>query len=170
MADVKDILGVPRGGAAPAEEKAPAPKEKKEKVKRPEGMSREAFALLGASHPIISSQFTTSSKKNDLLKKPKPSTKGIVTYQYRTFTNSARTDGLELSHWLKCYKGANGVIREPDETEYPYAKYNKKVTPAGVGGWGEGSMGAATLPVKIGASERARRYVELALRLELPRD
>lgn len=97
-------------------------------------MSREAFALLGASHPIISSQLTTSSKKSDLLKKPKPSTKGIVTYQYRTFTNSARTDGLELSHWLKCYKGANGVIREPDETEYPYAKYNKKVTRVG-GRW-----------------------------------
>ncbi|KAG2439980.1 hypothetical protein HXX76_004098 [Chlamydomonas incerta] len=125
MADVKDILGMSRPG--PAEEKAPAPKEKKEKMKRPEGMSREAFALLGGSHPIIASQFATSTKKNDILKKPKPSTKGIITYQYRSFKNSARTDGLELRHWLKCYKGANGVIREPDDSEYPYAKYNKKV-------------------------------------------
>lgn len=126
MADVKDILGMSRAG--PAEEKpAPAPKEKKEKMKRPEGMSREAFALLGGSHPIIASQFATSTKKNDILKKPKPSTKGIITYQYRSFKNSARSDGLELWHWLKCYKGANGVIREPDDSEYPYAKYNKKV-------------------------------------------
>ncbi|GFR42025.1 hypothetical protein Agub_g2841, partial [Astrephomene gubernaculifera] len=127
MADVKDILGMSRSGPAQAEEKAPAPKEKKEKIKRPEGMSREAFALLGASHPILSSQFASNLKKNDMLKKPKPSTKGIITYQYRPFKNSARTDGLELFHWLKCSKGANGVIREPEDTEYPYAKYNKKV-------------------------------------------
>ncbi|EFJ48896.1 hypothetical protein VOLCADRAFT_104620 [Volvox carteri f. nagariensis] len=73
------------------------------------------------------SQLASSLKKNDILKKPKPSTKGIITYQYRPFKNAARTDGLELLHWLKCYKGANGVIREPDDSEYPYAKYNKKV-------------------------------------------
>ncbi|GIL77196.1 hypothetical protein Vretimale_3151 [Volvox reticuliferus] len=127
MADVKDILGVPRAGPSQPDEKAPAPKEKKEKIKRPEGMSREAFALLGGSHPIISSQLASSLKKNDMLKKPKPSTKGIITYQYRPFRNAARTDGLELFHWLKCSKGANGVIREPDDSEYPYAKYNKKV-------------------------------------------
>ncbi|GLC37387.1 hypothetical protein PLESTB_001592800 [Pleodorina starrii] len=129
MADVKDILGMGRSGPAQEkEDKAPAPKEKKEKMKRPEGMSREAFALLGGSHPIISSQLaSTFSKKNDMLKKPKPSTKGLITYQYRPFKNQARTDGLELFHWLKCSKGANGVIREPDDSEYPYAKYNKKV-------------------------------------------
>ncbi|PNG70163.1 SWR1-complex protein 4, partial [Tetrabaena socialis] len=125
MGDVKDILGMGRGHG-PQEPSEKAPKEKKEKMKRPEGMSREAFALLGSSHPIISSQFVVNLKKNDMLKKPKPSTKGIVTYQYRPFKNSARPDGLELCHWLKCFKGANGVIREPDDTEYPSAKYNKK--------------------------------------------
>lgn len=127
MADVKDILGVPRSGPSQPEDKAPALKEKKEKIKRPEGMSREAFALLGGSHPIISSQLASSMKKNDMLKKPKPSTKGIITYQYRPFKNAARTDELELFHWLKCSKGTNGIIREPDDSEYPYAKYNKKV-------------------------------------------
>ncbi|KXZ46822.1 hypothetical protein GPECTOR_40g556 [Gonium pectorale] len=130
MADVKDILGMGRSGPAAADDKGtekPA-KPVKEKLKRPEGMSREAFALLrGTGHPIVASQFVSSIKKNDVLKKPKPSTKGIVTYQYKPFKNQARTDGLELSHWVKCHKGANGIIREPDDSEYPYAKYNKKV-------------------------------------------
>ena len=48
QADVKDILGVVRGGDGNPSRPAP----KKEKMKRPEGMSREAFALLGDSHPI----------------------------------------------------------------------------------------------------------------------
>ncbi|KAG2495242.1 hypothetical protein HYH03_006515 [Edaphochlamys debaryana] len=123
MGDVKDILGMSRVKEEKDDKPAPV---KKEKMKRPEGMSREAFALLGGSHPIIASQLV-SVKKNDILKKPKPSTKGIVTYQYKPFKNQARTDDLELCHWVKCYKGANGIIREPDDSEYPYAKYNKKV-------------------------------------------
>lgn len=48
--DVKDILGVPRG--PPGADK-PEVKAKPEKMKRPEGMSREAFALLGGSNPVI---------------------------------------------------------------------------------------------------------------------
>ena len=43
MADAKDILGLPR--AAPNSEKKEEKRER-ERVKRPEGMSREAFALL----------------------------------------------------------------------------------------------------------------------------
>lgn len=49
--DVKDILGVPRGSAV--DERKPEVKAKPEKMKRPEGMSREAFALLGGSNPVI---------------------------------------------------------------------------------------------------------------------
>ncbi len=143
MSDVKDILGV--RGAAAAGDAAPAPKEKKEKMKRPEGMSREAFALLGDSHPIMASHLAGGLKKKDvdMAKKPKPSTKGIPTYQCRPFRNSARTDGFELIHWVKCYKAPNGVIREPEDNDYPYAKYNKKVGSGGVGwGAGRGTTGA----------------------------
>jgi hypothetical protein len=125
MADIKDILGVPRSADAAAKPDVVQPK--KEKMKRPEGMSREAFALLGDSHPIMSSQLAGGLKKKDIAKKPKPSTKGIPTYQYRPFKNSARTDGLELCHWIKCYKGTTGLIKEPDE-DYPFAKYNKKAS------------------------------------------
>lgn len=77
MADVRDILGVPRGQAADRQE---APKTK-EKVQRPAGMSREAFALLGGSHPIVPSQLTDElRKKEDLkgLKEKRKNSKGQV--------------------------------------------------------------------------------------------
>jgi hypothetical protein len=41
----------------------------------------------------------------------------------------AREDGLEMVHWVKGYKDANGRIRDAQEGDYPFAKYNKKVTP-----------------------------------------
>lgn len=75
MADVKDILGVPRSGAP----KQDAKKER-EKVQRPAGMSREAFALLDASHPIAPSLAGDVRKKNDLqgLKEKRKALKGTV--------------------------------------------------------------------------------------------
>lgn len=39
----------------------------------------------------------------------------------------AREDNLELCHWEKGYKDANGRIRDANEGDYPCAKYNKKV-------------------------------------------
>ena len=77
MGDVRDILGVPRGQATERQE---APKTK-EKLQRPAGMSREAFALLGGSHPIVPSQLTEElRKKKDLkgLKQKRKSAKGQV--------------------------------------------------------------------------------------------
>eukprot|EP00882_Tetradesmus_deserticola_P033310 GHRQ01038037.1.p1 GENE.GHRQ01038037.1~~GHRQ01038037.1.p1 ORF type:complete len:219 (+),score=73.56 GHRQ01038037.1:154-810(+) len=217
MADVKDILGVsraPQGDAAAA----PAQKAKPERMKRPEGMSREAFALLGGSNPVIPSHLLDGLKKKDKLAKPKASTKGTVIYRYKQFKNQARwgvwphrrrayvqnsrsgatlkaaaavaahaeaalhshgtctvvagscravsitwavltrpvfshtnvpslhrtnwlftfiavvsvtcrDDGLELRHWVKGYKDANGRIRDAQEGDYAFAKYNKKVGP-----------------------------------------
>lgn len=65
MADIKDILGVPRG--AGAGDVAPVKAPVKEKVQRPAGMSREAFALLGGSHPIIPSHLANELKKKSEL-------------------------------------------------------------------------------------------------------
>jgi DNA methyltransferase 1-associated protein 1 len=124
MADMKDILGVPRN-AAPTEDKKP---EKKERVKRPEGMSREAFALLGGSNPIIPRHMLDGFKKKDKQQKPKPSAKGTVVYRRKPFKNQARTDNLELVHWVKGFKDATGRIRDAHEGDYVYAKYNKKVS------------------------------------------
>ena len=54
MSDVKDILGLPRQGSEGRQEKRThATKSAAPKV--PKGMSREAFALLDQSHPIMPS-------------------------------------------------------------------------------------------------------------------
>ncbi|KAG1664324.1 hypothetical protein FOA52_011638 [Chlamydomonas sp. UWO 241] len=111
-----------RGAAEPR-----APKEKAQKMQRPQGMSREAFALLGDSHPIISSQLMSVGKKADVKAKPKPSTKGIPTWQFRPFKSSARSDGLELKRWIKSFKDLNGRVRNDDDGDYYYAKFNKRI-------------------------------------------
>lgn len=54
--------------------------------------------------------------------------KGPVTWQCRPFTNQARADGLQLRHWVKCAKDAQGRVREVQEGDYPFAKCNKQVT------------------------------------------
>lgn len=122
MADVKDILGV---GRERAEKPEKVEKPKAPKMERPKGMSREAFALLGDSHPIMATQLV-APKKDAKTAKPKPSTKGIVTWQYVPFHNSARTDGFQLHHWAKRFKDAAGRVREPEENDYFWAKFNKK--------------------------------------------
>lgn len=124
MADVKDIMGVPRSAPLDRDEK----KDKKEKIKRPEGMSREAFALLGGSNPLIPAQLVDGLKrKKDVNKKPKVLTKGIVVYRLKPFRNPARSDNLELRHWVKGYKDAAGRVRDAEEGDYPFARFNKKV-------------------------------------------
>ncbi len=66
MADIKDILGIQRGPSNAAEGEAPVKKERprEQKVQRPAGMSREAFALLGDSHPIAPSELAAELKKS----------------------------------------------------------------------------------------------------------
>lgn len=79
MADVRDILGVARANASSEKPDAPA-KQPKERMQRPAGMSREAFALLGGSHPIVPSVLTEELRKKEDLKglkqKRKASAKG----------------------------------------------------------------------------------------------
>ena len=62
MADVKDILGMSRASDRPEAQ----PKPKEQKAKRPEGMSREAFALLDGSHPIVPSSFAADLAKKQV--------------------------------------------------------------------------------------------------------
>lgn len=133
MADARDILGVAASGGAP--ERKP---EKKERMKRPEGMSREAFALLSGSNPLVTSQLMEGLKKGKKDKLNRPTGRGTVVWRQRPFTNEARTDGLQLVHWTKGFKDANGSVRDAHEGEYQYAKFNKKVSRAwwwwGLGG------------------------------------
>ncbi|GMH38166.1 hypothetical protein BSKO_06050 [Bryopsis sp. KO-2023] len=124
MGDVFDVLGVQRG----AERLETAPKPKETKVKRPEGMSREAFSLLDGSHPIMQSELAKGlMRKGEMSRKRKSEGSYHVVYQWKKFKNEAREDGLELSHWVKCYKDAQGNVRDAVGGDYPFAKFNKKV-------------------------------------------
>lgn len=51
----------------------------------------------------------------------------VLNSRWKKFKNQARKDGLELSHWVKCYKDAQGNAREAEGGDYPFAKFNKKV-------------------------------------------
>lgn len=58
--------------------------------------------------------------------KDKPKRRGQVTYQWNTFKNPARSDDLQLFHWVKCYKDAATGDITPADQEYAFLKYNKK--------------------------------------------
>lgn len=94
--------------------------------RRDRAFCREAFALLSSTHPLVPSQLMGELKKSD--SKDRPRKRGQVTFQWRAFTNPTRADGLELHHWVKCYKDtATGKVT-PAEKEYPFAKYNKPIS------------------------------------------
>ncbi|CAG9463965.1 unnamed protein product [Pedinophyceae sp. YPF-701] len=122
MADVKDILGVPRDAGFDGAVK----KEKPTGPTRPKGMSREAFALLDGSHPIIPSQLL-GVKKNKGLKDKRKGQKGQSKWAWEPFKNSARSDGLQLCRWQqRVYDAQKNLVKDvPDD--YFYAKFNKSV-------------------------------------------
>ena len=78
MGDVKDILGLNRGGGSDA---APQKKEKAKEPQRPKGLSREAFSLLYGQHPIAPSRLL-----NEVCKKEEP--KSASTTQVRRAVTS----------------------------------------------------------------------------------
>ncbi|KAJ7584333.1 hypothetical protein C8J56DRAFT_950702 [Mycena floridula] len=107
-ADVRSILGSnpPIGPPpAPVKKTVAAPK-------KPDGISRELFALIGPTAPSLATQLA----KPRLKQKPNLSGAGKVKWECRSFKNSARTDSLRLSHWVKASSDPNA--------EYTFARYN----------------------------------------------
>ena len=45
-----------------------------------------------------------------------------------------RSDGLELLRWAKGFKDASGRVREEEDADYFFAKFNKKVCARKAGG------------------------------------
>lgn len=107
--DVRDVLNLP------ARHSLEKPLVKKLKTdgdnKRPEGMQRELYSLLGENTPpiaVIENVF-----------KDKPSWNQKVTpWKWVPFENGAREDGLKLYHWVR---------GEPGTEEYSFAKLNQKI-------------------------------------------
>jgi hypothetical protein len=72
------------------------------------GLHKELFDLIGGRAPIAE---TTSVVKAKVRKGP------ATKWDWRKFTNQARKDGLQLSHWVKA--------DEPADKVYSFSKFNK---------------------------------------------
>lgn len=109
--DAKDILGLPKNGPLMSQEKKSRPQ--KESQRKPDGISREVYALTGGIAPLMPSIDINQLKKRALSESEK------ITWQWLPFTSSARKDNLQLYHWVRV---VNGV---PPTGDYSFAKYNK---------------------------------------------
>ncbi|KAI9805558.1 MAG: hypothetical protein M1825_000809 [Sarcosagium campestre] len=125
--DVRDIMDLPS-------EAHPRPAKKQKLVeKRPEGISRELFALLGErAAPVAITEHVKYKER------PKWTHKARA-WEMSPFTNPARNDGLILRHWRQkgdpdATRDDKGYIKaesadatqEPDP-DYYYAKFDVKV-------------------------------------------
>ncbi|KAL8474638.1 hypothetical protein ACS0TY_031186 [Phlomoides rotata] len=110
--DAKDILGLPKNALPIQEKKSKPPKESQRK---PDGISREVYALTGGIAPLMPTIDVNQLKRKAQSENEK------ITWQWLSFTNSARKDNLQLYHWVRV---VNGV---PPTGDYSFAKYNKSV-------------------------------------------
>ncbi|XP_068340949.1 SWR1-complex protein 4-like isoform X1 [Pyrus communis] len=110
--DAKDILGLPKSTHPASQEKKSRPL--KESQRKPDGISREVYALTGGVPPLMPAVEPLQLKK-------RPPTDEKITWQWLPFTSSARKDNLQLYHWVIV---VNGI---PPTGDYSFAKYNKSV-------------------------------------------
>ncbi|KAG2693235.1 hypothetical protein I3760_08G088300 [Carya illinoinensis] len=108
--DAKDILGLPKNSITQEKKSRP----QKDSQRKPDGISREVYALTGGFPPLIPAIEASQLKK-------RPPSDEKITWQWLPFTNSARKDNLHLYHWVRI---VNGV---PPTGDYSFAKYNKSV-------------------------------------------
>ncbi|KAJ7584298.1 hypothetical protein C8J56DRAFT_789741, partial [Mycena floridula] len=88
--------------------------------KKPDGISRELFALNGPSPD--STVPGHSALKAKIKAKPNlRSGAGKVKWECRPFKNSPRTDSLQLSHWVKASSDPNAVYT------YPHDEYRRLI-------------------------------------------
>lgn len=111
--DAKDILGLPKISLPISQEKKSRPQ--KDSQRKPDGISREVYALTGGVAPLM-----PSVDVNQLKKRHQPENEKI-TWEWLAFTNSARKDNLQLYHWVRVVNGT------PPTGDYSFAKYNKSV-------------------------------------------
>ncbi|KAH9482579.1 SWR1-complex protein 4 [Psilocybe cubensis] len=114
-ADVRSALSIPEGNATagPSQPKKHLP----QNARKPDGISRELYSLIGPSAPSLAAQLAKPRLKQ------KPNFGGGTAktrWELRPFKNGARQDNLELWHWEK-------VTSDPP-TEYAFAKYNTQST------------------------------------------
>ncbi|KAL0570098.1 swr complex subunit [Marasmius crinis-equi] len=113
-ADVRSALSI--AGPSNTNRSQQVKKQPSQTTKKPEGISRELYSLIGPSAPSLAAQLA----KPRLKQKPNLGGGGKVKWEWRPFKNGARSDSLQLGHWVK-------ATTEP-ESEYPFAKYNVQAT------------------------------------------
>ncbi|KAI0938219.1 hypothetical protein AcV7_003466 [Taiwanofungus camphoratus] len=131
-ADVRSILSLPNP-STPGPSQPRKPPNTIERSRKPEGISRELYSLIGPSAPTLAAQLA----KPRLKQKPNLGSGGRVKWERRPFNNGARTDSLQLSHWVKAGTAPNAGmlssylllahdynVRPMYCSEYPFAKYN----------------------------------------------
>ncbi|KAL6958742.1 swr complex subunit [Sarracenia purpurea var. burkii] len=111
--DAKDILGLPKTPLPLTQEKKSRPQ--KDSQRKPDGISREVYALTGGLAPLMPSIDVAQLKRRIQSENEK------ITWQWLPFTNSARKDNLQLYHWVRV---VNGV---PPTGDYSFAKCNKSI-------------------------------------------
>ncbi|KAI8522541.1 hypothetical protein RHMOL_Rhmol13G0005000 [Rhododendron molle] len=111
--DAKDILGLPKTPLPLPQEKKSRPQ--KDSQRKPDGISREVYALTGGLAPLMPAIDIAQLKRRIQSENEK------ITWQWLPFMNSARKDTLQLYHWVRV---VNGV---PPRGDYSFAKYNKSV-------------------------------------------
>ncbi|KAF7332045.1 Myb-like domain-containing protein [Mycena kentingensis (nom. inval.)] len=85
-------------------------------TRKPDGISRELYSLIGPSSTSLVAQLG----KPRLKQKPNLSATPKVKWEWRSFNNGARTDSLQLNHWVK-------QSTDPSQ-EYQFARYNVQRT------------------------------------------
>mmetsp|Transcript_22673 Transcript_22673/g.33138 ORF Transcript_22673/g.33138 Transcript_22673/m.33138 type:complete len:538 (+) Transcript_22673:120-1733(+) len=119
MGDVADILGMNKHASSSQDDAArilgEKPKSSSKIKSKPKGMSRELFALVGEDGIAPAVQTNQGPLFKD---KRQNAMKGK--WVWAPFRNSARSDNLELCHWIKS---------EQQGFDYPYAKFNVKLEP-----------------------------------------
>ncbi|KAK7207806.1 SWR1-complex protein 4 [Myxozyma melibiosi] len=108
-ADVRDMLDLP-DRQEPSSRPPPAKRTKTE-GKRFDGMNRELQNLLGDNTPAVTVIENRFKAKPNWKLKPTP-------WVWSKFKNSARSDDLEFSHWVR---------GTPSEDDYVFAKFNMPV-------------------------------------------
>ena len=129
MGDIADILGVQKketkgsgipSTVNPSSSATPASASQNQKQKKPLGMSREVYALMGEQGlpPVMPSQSAAGG-----FKKKRNGATGQARWEWRSFTNSARNDPswgvLKLKHWQPA---------SAEQQDYAFALLNKKVS------------------------------------------
>lgn len=91
--DILDVFNI----SEPLQKKPKKDAQQNKSSQQLQGINRELYNLLGENTPAINIQKQSKSRlKNISKKRPGP-------WNYVSFTNGSRTDGLQLKHWAKGY-------------------------------------------------------------------